>query len=620
MYTDDIPVKPAGGRGETAVGHYANLNGDVGGAAITHKSSAEMQRAALVYEEDNPRIEELRGDQGRALKGKLKLWCHSRDIIYGPNPPFAKHLNAAEGSWSCVKPKMQRILNRKKGRPFKNCWPTVYTHVTVMQRLYNGSTRRRRGAATEESMKKRIAQYGTRITCKNEDVTQETFASQGIDGVYLWPVRNGIAYAQIEKSADGELRLGAVMTSRNATIHHGEFAFPDATTVSNEVVFGDDEEKEWPEHDEASGYSERDMYVYGDRRNEDGDYVDSDAEEGEWISAGPARVAAASGKKTPVPGATLNTAPQQDAPATRNGPAKAKRGRGRPKKTVVEIDSGEVQNCTIQRWLIEKAVEENQQEVETEARTYAADCQEVARLYNCAETGFDDQGAVKTVVIDNVEVQEVYRPSEVNVIEACTKKEAFSDKEWFGTGFTYKEVFTPADNKEQQEVFEATNSFKWLLAMPLKELKQLVRAGKIDEPTLLRFHQVFCTKGVETVTPRKNGESKEDYRKRLKDLKAKVRTVVGREQWLLSGQKTDGRLPGEVFISRCPTPMTQKIVICTAVGQQKEVLQDDEVGMFPWAKNKGPDTWGIPPKQYWPEEIVAKWAALGYTVEDLVVP
>ena len=148
----------------------------------------------------------------------------------------------------------------------------------------------------------------------------------------------------------------------------------------------------------------------------------------------------------------------------------------------------------------------------------------------------------------------------------------------------------------------------------------MARAGEIPEPILQRYHTIFTSKGIETLNGLQKGETKAEYRARLKQLKAKARTVVGQEVELLSGKKSEAKWDGEVFVSRTPTPMTQKINLITAVGKHKECLQCDEVGMFPWTANRGPPTIGQPPVDYWPEETKEEWRKKGYEVKDLAVP
>ena len=101
---------------------------------------------------------------------------------------------------------------------------------------------------------------------------------------------------------------------------------------------------------------------------------------------------------------------------------------------------------------------------------------------------------------------------------------------------------------------------------------------------------------------------------------AKARTVVHLETWLLSGKPADGRHPGEVLISRTPSPADQKIALITGAGKQKELIQNDEVGMIPWSSNRGVACIGTPPAEYWPEEEAEKWLSKGIALELLAVP
>ena len=209
----------------------------------------------------------------------------------------------------------------------------------------------------------------------------------------------------------------------------------------------------------------------------------------------------------------------------------------------------------------------------------------------------------------------------MDVITAHTRKETMSDKEWYGTGRSFREVFSAASKKEQEEVFEATKSFTWEETKPVPIWRNEAKSGKIEEPVLLRFHTIFCTKNTETFRERVANEDLEKYRAEvLSKLKAKTRTVCGRETWLISGKPTDGRVDGELFVSRTPTVGTQKLNLVLGAGKQKELLQSDETGMYPWAWAKGRFAIGIPPPEYFPDHIVKKWEALGYGRETLACP
>ena len=126
VWCDDIPVKEKGSRGESAIGIFTNSAGDVGGSAMAHKSAAEMTIAAKLFEEECRRIEEVRCDEGRVMMGKFRTCCQDRDIIRAPLPPYSQHENRAEPVWGSIKPKIVRVLNRRKGKPPKAEWPYIF--------------------------------------------------------------------------------------------------------------------------------------------------------------------------------------------------------------------------------------------------------------------------------------------------------------------------------------------------------------------------------------------------------------------------------------------------------------------------------------------------------------
>ena len=144
----------------------------------------------------------------------------------------------------------------------------------------------------------------------------------------------------------------------------------------------------------------------------------------------------------------------------------------------------------------------------------------------------------------------------VDVIESHSKKKVLSDQEWYESGKSFREVFGAAMEKERKEVFDATGSFEWHKGRPLSEWRELVRRGEISEPALLRYVTIFCTKNIDNYSRRKENESLEEFLERIKELKAKARTVCHKEVWLLSGRECDGRHPGETLISRTPTPVS----------------------------------------------------------------
>ena len=175
----------------------------------------------------------------------------------------------------------------------------------------------------------------------------------------------------------------------------------------------------------------------------------------------------------------------------------------------------------------------------------------------------------------------------MDVIESHSKKKVLSGDEWYESGKSFREVFGAAMEKERKEVFDATGSFEWHKGRPLSEWRELVRRGEISEPALLRYVTIFCTKNVDNYSRRKKDESLEEFLERIKELKAKARTVCHKEVWLLSGRECDGRHPGEILISRTPTPSDQKIALLSGCAKNKEIIQTDELGMYPWTPNRG---------------------------------
>ena len=553
VWCDDVPIRPRGSRGEGAIGIFCNALGAVGGKGIRANSALEMKEAMQDYEFDNPRVEELRSDSGTAMKGKMISFCNERDIVVAANPPYSKHLNRAESTWSVIKPRMIRVLARRYGRPPKKEWPLLFKRECKLYTLFNGCIRKRRGEKCETSMLARCAEYGTVCIIKNEKSKEkaDTLAAAGKKVAFLWPTRSGIAYSEIEKLEDGTQRLGPPMISRDAKILHGQYVWPDADgDEDDEIPF---EEGHAPAEESA--------------REEEGER-ESERE-------------------------------SQPEPKKKS----AKRGRGRPPKRVVEVSATLL---PAQEWQIEQAVREDLKRREEESKEddeaiVAVD--ELVCTSPAAWTTVSKDGEFETHIggADQVSVA-------CDVIQTHTRAEVNSDAEWFGSGKSFKEMFEKSDRKEQEEVFEKTGSFDWPSAKPLRMLRDEVRRGERAEPVLLRFHQIWCTKGIEAYRPKRKGETQEQYNESvISQLKAKTRTVVGREQELFTGKKTDGREAGETFTSRTPSVSTQKLNICLSAAKQKNILQTDEVGMYPWTKAGGREAWGIPPRSYIPEDIIKKY-------------
>ena len=257
------------------------------------------------------------------------------------------------------------------------------------------------------------------------------------------------------------------------------------------------------------------------------------------------------------------------------------------------------------------------------------DAAQTAKLRFSVEASVTVSGIV-TSVVDEAKKVPAYDASKVrrvlqgdrriDVIESHSKKKVLSDEEWFESGRSFKEVFGAAMAKERDEVFNATGSFQWELARPLYQWRELVRRGEISEPALLRYVTIFCTKNVDNYSRRRPDETREMFLERIKDLKAKARTVCHKEVWLLSGKECDGRHPGEVLISRTPSPCDQKIALLTGCAKNKDLIQTDELGMYPWTENRGIWCIGLPPIEYWPPEEAAKWKARGIPLEQVAVP
>ena len=158
-------------------------------------------------------------------------------------------------------------------------------------------------------MLKRVAEFGTKVIVKvpkeENNKHQDTFGAAGEEAVYLWPVRNGVAYTQFELDVDGNRRLGVPRFTRDAKICYGEYAFKTDGEEEAEKA----KETVWPEPIETETL--------------------------EPVSAGPSA-----------------------------GPAEQpKRGRGRPPRRVVEIDVCEkaeqiAGTREVQEWMIEQALEE----------------------------------------------------------------------------------------------------------------------------------------------------------------------------------------------------------------------------------------------------------------------
>ena len=571
VYCDDIPIRPEGSRGESALGFYANSHGEEGGLAISHKSSAGMVAAAKAYEAECSRIEELRHDEGKAIVGKKMVeWEGERNIIRSPLPSYSQHMNLAESRWSQLKPHISRVMNRKKGKVPPCEWPYVARHCMKVRRLLCGAVRRRYGAEAERSLLKHMSQFGTKLVAKDESLRSETFDPHGIIGSFLWPVRAGIAFAEVEIDGQGRERLGPVRTTRNYQLYPGEFHLP----------------------------RDRGGESFGE------------------AAASPARGGT---ERPPVGG------------ATGEGDKPAKRGRGRPKKRIASIDHV-VSNTALeglQPKLIEQALTEAQEEKYAEARTALDDGVQTSKLRFSVEATVTKSG-IQTKVIDEAKKKPTYDASKVrrvlqgdrrvDVIESHSKKKVLSGDEWYESGKSFREVFGAAMEKERKEVFDATGSFEWHKGRPLSEWRELVRRGEISEPALLRYVTIFCTKNVDNYSRRKKDESLEEFLERIKELKAKARTVCHKEVWLLSGRECDGRHPGEILISRTPTPSDQKIALLSGCAKNKEIIQTDELGMYPWTPNRGVWCIGLPPIEYWPPEEAAKWTSRGIALESIAVP
>ena len=238
-----------------------------------------------------------------------------------------------------------------------------------------GAVRRRYGIEAEKSLLKHMSQFGTKLIAKDESLRSDTFAPHGIVGSFLWPVRAGVAFAEVELDGHGRERLGPVRTTRNYQLYPGEFHLP---RERNGELFGED-------------------------------------------AVPPAR----GGTEQPPVGGTTGEA---DKPQ--------KRGRGRPKKRIAAVDHV-VSNSVIaglQPKLIEQALIEEQQTKDAESRQVLDDAVETSKLRFSVEASVTVDGIV-TEVIDEAKKKPTYCASKVrhvlqgdrrvDVIESHSKKEDF---------------------------------------------------------------------------------------------------------------------------------------------------------------------------------------------------
>ena len=209
-----------------------------------------------------------------------------------------------------------------------------------------------------------------------------------------------------------------------------------------------------------------------------------------------------------------------------------------------------------------------------------------------------------SVSIKNGELHaQVEEKVDVDVVQAHTRSEAMSDKKWFDGKHTFREVFQKADRTEQQEVFEASGSFKWDTLKPIREWRVELKGAPAS---IVYYNTIRGTKGAENVAA---GD--------LSKLKAKSRTVVYKELDLHTMQPSKGLHQGERMKNRCASVPTTKTNFALGIAQKKQVGAVDQKGAYPTTVSRGVFCIGVPPKHYIDEEILKKWEQAGYKAEEL---
>ena len=198
--------------------------------------------------------------------------------------------------------------------------------------------------------------------------------------------------------------------------------------------------------------------------------------------------------------------------------------------------------------------------------------------------------------------------------EFLNEHAAFHDD---GTPITLNQMFTPAWEKERVTTFDASCSFEYDTLVP--ECVLLVQCQETGESVII---EVYCV-----IYGLKNGEFR-SHPTLWKKVKAKVRAIVHREYNLLTGESSNGRLPGTVLRTVSVTSGAAQVVqIYVGMGSNMLALKADVTGAYPTAYSGGMKRFAKPPPGFISKkceedpkvkQLVEAWVNKGYPVECLV--
>ena len=213
--------------------------------------------------------------------------------------------------------------------------------------------------------------------------------------------------------------------------------------------------------------------------------------------------------------------------------------------------------------------------------------------YDCADA--EDAGAYENVL--ELTHQEVF--DEVHLIENHKKSDANSTKEWYGSGRTFKDVFTESRAKE-------TGSFQKHGSIDFASVvKQSVWRKKNPHGTIALTNMLDGTKHIEVL---------EADLSNFDDLKAKSRLVVFGEIWAKDMTRVDTKLERkkEGLSTDAPTSTSMRAFDAIMFGTHKIIADRDFSEAYQIAESRDPRPCGV---RLVPSAWLPEWHDM-FTKED----
>jgi len=198
------------------------------------------------------------------------------------------------------------------------------------------------------------------------------------------------------------------------------------------------------------------------------------------------------------------------------------------------------------------------------------------------------------IVLDNDVYPEAY------AFEGVTKRVAFGETEWFGSGKTHADVMKPAKDKEMSS-FVRNKTF----AMGEVQKRSWVRKNRPNAKIVLT-NLIMGTKGAEHWHAL-SAKEKIDIKLRaeaLLKMKAKGRLVAYKELWAKDlSEVGTGMDKGETSISNTPSYPAMRIASCISAIAEQESADADVDTAYQKAPNRERElAWCQLPTELWPPE------------------